>query len=70
MTFSIDDLPAPLGPMMARISRSLISKLTSEMAFTPPKDRLMRSTSSSVSPILLCGRVMGRGRAQLACLRS
>ena len=29
MTLSIDDLPAPFGPMMARISPSRMSKLTS-----------------------------------------
>jgi hypothetical protein len=49
MQFSIDDLPAPLGPMMARISPLAMSKLMSESAFTPPNDRLMFSTASRTS---------------------
>ena len=36
MTFSIDDLPAPFGPMMARISPLRMSKLTLVSARTPP----------------------------------
>src|SRR5215475_195799 len=39
MTFSSDVLPAPLGPMMARISPALISTLTSLSACTAPKAR-------------------------------
>ena len=50
MQFSIDDLPAPLGPMMARISPLRMSKLMSVSAFTPPNDRLMLSTDKSTSP--------------------
>src|SRR5262249_7771716 len=49
MQFSIDDLPAPLGPMMARISPLAMSKLISLSAFTPPNDRLMFSTTSRMS---------------------
>src|SRR4029450_11476991 len=49
MQFSIDDLPAPLGPMMARISPLAMSKLMSLSAFTPPNDRLMFSTASRTS---------------------
>src|ERR1044072_4911648 len=49
MQFSIEDLPAPLGPMMARISPLAMSKLMSVSAFTPPNDRLMFSTESSTS---------------------
>src|SRR5215475_14123197 len=49
MQFSIDDLPAPLGPMMARISPLAMSKLMSVSALTPPNDRLMPSTESRVS---------------------
>ena len=49
MQFSIDDLPAPLGPMMARISPFMMSKLMSVSAFTPPNDRLIFSTASSGS---------------------
>src|SRR5712691_11052845 len=39
MTFSSDVLPAPLGPMMARISPASISTLTSLSAWTAPKAR-------------------------------
>src|SRR6266699_342404 len=39
MTFSSDVLPAPLGPMMAKISPVLISTLTSLSACTAPKAR-------------------------------
>src|SRR5262245_30190235 len=49
MQLSIDDLPAPLGPMMARISPLAMSKLMSLSAFTPPNDRLMFSTDSRTS---------------------
>ena len=50
MTLSIEVLPAPFGPMMARISPFLMSKLTSRIsAFTPPNDRLMFSTESRTS---------------------
>ena len=49
MQFSIEDLPAPLGPMMARISPFMMSKLMSVSAFTPPNDRLMFSTESRTS---------------------
>ena len=38
MTLSIDVLPAPFGPMMARISPLRMSKETSLTAFTPPND--------------------------------
>ena len=51
MQLSIDDLPAPLGPMMARISPLRMSNDTSVSAFTPPKARLMSSTLSSTSPM-------------------
>ena len=50
MTLSIDVLPAPLGPMMARISPLRMSKETSRIAFTPPKDSDTFSTESSTSP--------------------
>ena len=50
MTFSIDVLPAPLGPMMARISPLRMSKDTSRSAFTPPNDSDTFSTDSSTSP--------------------
>ena len=41
ITFSIELLPAPLGPMMERISCSRTLKLISVRAFTPPKRREM-----------------------------
>ena len=43
-------LPAPLGPMMPRISPSATEKLTSLTAFRPPKARDRFSTSSSGRP--------------------
>src|SRR5690242_16190859 len=49
MTFSIEDLPAPFGPMMARISPARTSKLTSESALTPPKASEIFSTDSRIS---------------------
>ena len=49
MTFSIDDLPAPFGPMIERISPCRMSKLTSVSALTPPKRSVMPRTSSSTS---------------------
>src|SRR3954454_8467833 len=51
MTFSIEDLPAPFGPMIARISRLRTSKLTSASAFTPPNASEMFSTESRTSPM-------------------
>src|ERR1700704_5797870 len=52
MTLSIELLPAPLGPMMARISCSRTSKLTSVSAFTPPNASEMLSSSRMTSPPL------------------
>src|SRR5216683_3113591 len=46
MTFSRDVLPAPLGPMMARISPASISTLTSLSAWTAPKARAICCTCS------------------------
>src|SRR5690606_35362936 len=51
MTLSIELLPAPLGPMIARTSCSRTSKEMSVSAFTPPKDREMLCRSRSTSPI-------------------
>ena len=51
MTFIIDDLPAPFGPMMARISPSRMSKLMSLIATTPPKRNVMLRMSISTPPI-------------------
>src|SRR5438046_4364417 len=50
MTLSIEVLPAPFGPMMARISPLRISKETSTSARTPPNDSDTPSTESSTSP--------------------
>src|SRR6185312_16858 len=55
MTLSIDVLPAPLGPMMARISPLRISKETSLTAFTPPNASETFSTESSTSPTATSG---------------
>ena len=52
MQLSIELLPAPLGPMMARISCSRTSKLMSVSALTPPKLSEMFFTSRMTSPIL------------------
>src|SRR6056300_7505 len=52
MTFSIDDLPAPFGPMIARISPSRMSKLMSLIATTPPNRRVMFFISITTPPIL------------------
>ena len=51
MTFSIDDLPAPLGPMIARISPVRMSKLMFLIASTPPKRRVMFFNSITTPPI-------------------
>src|SRR5487761_2170070 len=53
ITFSIELLPAPLGPMMARISCSRTSKVTSCSAFTPPKASEMPSRPRTTPPIFL-----------------
>src|SRR3954467_8691155 len=55
MQFSIDVLPAPFGPMMARISPLRMSNDTSLKAFTPPKPRDTFSTASSASPLVTTG---------------
>ena len=51
MTLSIEVLPAPLGPIIARISWRRISKLIALSAVTPPKARVMRSAVRIGSPI-------------------
>src|SRR5579885_328077 len=55
MTLSIELLPAPFGPMMARISPLRMSKLTSLSARTPPKARLIPSTWRRTSPMRRLG---------------
>src|ERR1700693_259694 len=50
MTFSIELLPAPLGPMMARTSCSRTSNESLTSAFTPPNEREMLRRSRTTSP--------------------
>jgi hypothetical protein len=59
MTLSIDVLPAPFGPMMARISPLRTSKEMSVIAFTPPKRSETFFTSIKTSP----GRMPSSGAA-------
>ena len=40
-------LPAPLGPMTARISPEFTDRSTSDSALTPPKERLMPSSANT-----------------------
>src|SRR5690606_34157026 len=51
MQLSIELLPAPLGPMMARISCSRTSNEMSVSALTPPKRRLRFWMSRMTSPM-------------------
>src|SRR5688572_11379694 len=60
ITFSIELLPAPLGPMMARTSCSRTSKDTSVDAFTPPKASDTPSTASTTSPMARPAAVAAR----------
>src|SRR5215469_7335637 len=53
MTFSIEVLPAPLGPMIARISCSRISRLIPVSARMPPKERVMSLAVRTASPMCL-----------------
>src|SRR5262249_4379890 len=55
MTLSSEVLPAPLGPMMARISPLRMSKETPLIALTPPKASDTFSTASSTSPATISG---------------
>jgi hypothetical protein len=55
MQFSIDVLPAPFGPMMARISPFRISNDTSASAFTPPNASDTFSTARITSPLPTSG---------------
>src|SRR6266404_1331553 len=51
MTFRSELLPAPLGPMIARISPRRASRLTPESAATPPNESETSSTERRTSPI-------------------
>src|SRR6267154_5782997 len=53
MTLSIEDLPAPFGPMMARISCSRTSNETPWSATTPPNASETSSISRMASPVFL-----------------
>src|SRR5229473_2451663 len=55
MMLSSEVLPAPLGPMMARISPLRMSKETPLTALTPPKASDTFSTASSTSPATTSG---------------
>src|SRR5512132_2992036 len=50
MTLSIEVLPAPFGPMMARTSPFLTSNDTSRIARTPPNDSDTFSIERIISP--------------------
>src|SRR5580765_234476 len=62
MTFSMELLPAPFGPMMARISCSRTSKETPWSAFTPPKERDTSSTTRMGAPASLGWVIAGGSR--------
>src|SRR6266705_3276090 len=63
MTFSIEDLPAPFGPMMARISCSRTSKETPWSATTPPKASETSSISRIGRPIFLPAVMSAKGNS-------
>src|SRR5207248_3336979 len=66
MTLSIEVLPAPFGPMMARTSPFLMSNDTSRIARTPPNDSDTLSIESRISPAamsLSAGALMATGRS-------
>src|SRR6185312_11063765 len=76
MTLSIDVLPAPFGPMMARISPLRMSNETSFTAFTPPNESDTFSTDKSTSPtatsgppVALMRRLRSRGRQRECATR-
>src|SRR5262245_40557709 len=65
MTLSIEVLPAPFGPIMARISPLRMSNETPATALTPPKASDTFSTASSTLPAtMFCslGALMSRLR--------
>ena len=67
MTLSIEVLPAPFGPMMARTSPFLMSNDTSRIARTPPNDSDTFSIESSTSPAamsLAAGALMPPSQAR------
>src|ERR1035437_8644667 len=58
MQLSMELLPAPLGPMMARTSCSRTLNEMSVSALTPPKLREMFLTSRMTSPMFLFAMVV------------
>src|SRR5258708_32979705 len=72
MTLSIELLPAPLGPMIARTSCSRTSKDTSCSAFTPPNESETLSTERTTSPIFrdACSRCACGADIRIAAMRS
>src|SRR5260221_419090 len=61
-----EGLPAPFGPMIARISCSRTSNVMSVSAFTPPNDSEMLSSLRMASPM---ARLMGLPRLRLGTAR-
>src|SRR5213075_2993681 len=57
ITLSIEVLPAPFGPMIARISPLRTSNETSVIAFTPPNASDTFSTARMVSPAAILSPV-------------
>src|SRR4051812_32727063 len=72
MTLSIEVLPAPFGPMMARISPFLTSNDTSRIACTPPNDNdtfSIESRISSAATSLTDGALMSTRRSFVLGMR-
>src|SRR5881628_4111104 len=62
-------LPAPLGPMMAKKSSALTSRVTPARAATPPKFRCNVSrVSSAIPPSLLAPRMLEHSEGGFAPL--
>ena len=66
MTLSSEVLPAPFGPMIARISCRRIARLTPLSACTPPNERLISSASRIGSPMCFRPRRRASGDGFLA----
>src|SRR5262249_55814001 len=66
MTLSIEDFPAPFGPMIARTSCSRTSNDTPWSATTPPKASETSSTSRTGFPSFLPSLISGAGSRRLA----
>src|SRR5213078_2488881 len=66
MTLSSVVLPAPLGPMMARISPRWMLRLTPLSASSAPKRTLTPSTASSGHAVAVAVEGLDEGRVLLA----